>query len=296
MSAPRVSVIVPTFNRARLLRAALDSALAQTLPDLEVIVVDDGSTDDTTAVLAAVGDARLRCLQQAHRGVSAAVNRGLAVARGAYVARLESDDLWLPDLLALLVAVLDARPEVGVAYAKGQPMDAAGRPLPQTHGMPQRFADDALRSMVYEDFTCNVATLARRASVERAGGYDESLPANEDWDLWLRIAAHDQFAFVDRVLARFRLHDGNRTGPASPLFRAVLDTRTRPLDKLFARPDLPPAVVAMKATAYENVHLFRAQRWLQVRHARAAARACCGSRWSARCSTAPGAAAAWSPG
>jgi len=129
-----------------------------------------------------------------------------------------------------------------------------------------RFPGESLRSQIYEDFTCNIAALVRRSSINRAGEYDESLIANEDWDMWLRIAEHDQFAFVDRVLGRFRWHEGNLTGPASPLFAAVLETRTRPLDKLFTRPNLPPAVIAMKATAYENVYAFRCIRWAHVRN------------------------------
>ena len=173
------------------------------------------------------------------------MNCGLRAARGEYVSRLDSDDVWLPEMLQTLVEALDCRPQVGVAYARGQAMDAGGRPQPHTNGMPQRFPGDDLRSLLYEDFTCNIATLARRSCFDRAGEYDESLPANEDWDMWLRIAENNRLAFVDRVLARYRWHDGNMTGAASPLFRLVLETRIRPLDKVFARADLPAAAMAM---------------------------------------------------
>jgi len=270
MSSPKVSVIMPTYNRAAYLREAIESVLAQRLGDLELIVVDDGSSDDTAGVLAAVRDPRVRYVRQEHRGVSAAANRGLRMARGQYIGRLDSDDLWVPETLQTLAEVLDSKPEVGVAYAKGQAMDSGGKLLPHTHGMAPRFPGEALRSLVYEDFTCNIATLARRSCFDRAGEYDESLPASEDWDMWLRIAAQDQFAFVDRILGHFRWHDGNMTGPASPLFEAVLQTRTRPLDKVFARPDVPDAVSAMKSRAYENIYLFRCLRWLQAHNFRAA--------------------------
>jgi glycosyltransferase involved in cell wall biosynthesis len=263
---------MPAYNRATYLREAIDSVLAQTFADLELIVVDDGSSDESAAVLADVADPRLHCLRQDHGGVSAAMNRGLSAAQGEYIGRLDSDDVWLPEALQTLVDVLDSRPEVGVAYGKGQAMTASGRPLPQTLGMPQRFAGDDLRSLLYEDYTCNIVTLARHSCYDRAGEYDESLPANEDWDIWLRIAAHDRFAFVDRVLARYRWHEGNMTGPASPLFAEVLETRTRPLDKVFARSDLPDAVISMKSIAYENVYLYRCVRWLHVRELSAARR------------------------
>ena len=269
--SPVISVIIPTRNRATYLRQAIDSVLAQRRSDFELIVVDDGSTDATPALLAAESDPRLRCLRQEPRGISAAMNAGVRAARGQYVARLDSDDLWDADLLAALAAVLDARPDVGVVYARAQAMDADGRPLPQFLGLPMRFPDDSLRSLVFDDCTCNIALLARRSCLDRAGPYDESLPGNEDWDMWLRVARCCEFAFVDRVLAHARWHDGNTTGSRSPLFAAVLDTRTVPLDKLFAEADLPAEVRALRSLAYENVHIFRGTRWMVVGDLRRAA-------------------------
>ncbi|MFN8641042.1 MAG: hypothetical protein U0802_05045 [Candidatus Binatia bacterium] len=118
--------------------------------------------------------------------------------------------------------------------------------------------------------------LQRRAAgatrcLDRAGPIDESLPANEDWDMWLRVARRCQFAFVDRVLVHVREHAGNTTGPGSPLFAAALATRAVPLDKLFASPELPAEVRALRHLAYENVHLFRSQRWLTAGRWRLAA-------------------------
>ncbi len=257
---PAISVILPTRDRAVYLREAIDSVLAQHRSDFELIVVDDGSTDATPALLDAVSDSRLRVLRQEPRGISAAMNAGVGAARGQYVARLDSDDRWDADLLATLAAVLDARPDVGVAYARAQAMDPAGHPLPHFLGMPMRFPDDALRSVAFDDCTCNVALLVRRDCLDRAGPYDESLPGNEDWDMWLRVARRCAFAFVDRVLAHVRWHDGNITGLGSSWFAAVLDTRTVPLDKLFAEADLPAESRALRPLAYENVHIFRGTR------------------------------------
>ncbi len=264
VSTPRVTVIIPTYNRAAYLGEAIASVLAQHLGDFELIVVDDGSTDDTPALLAAIGDPRLRVLRREHGGISAALNAGLRAARGREVARLDSDDLWRPELLPTLVALLDARPEIGVAYAKGQAMDAGGRLLRHFQGMPPRFPGDDVRSLLYDDCTCTIATLVRRACFERVGGYDESLPANEDWDMALRLAQQFRFAFVDQVLAHYRWHDGNLTGPRSARFESVLQTRTAPLDKFFAQADLPAPIAAMRPVAYENVYLFRGQRWLDA--------------------------------
>lgn len=262
--SPAVTVIVPTRDRACYLGEAIGSVLGQTFADLELLVIDDGSTDDTRGVVGAIDDGRVRYMHQESSGISAALNRGLRSARGRYVARLDSDDVWTPDMLATLVPVLESHPEVGVAYARGQAMDANGRVLPNLQGLPERFPGDSLRSLVYDDATCNVALVARRECFERAGLYDEELLSSEDWDMWLRVARHYRFTFVDKVLARIRWHEGNLTGPGSPRFAEVLDARSGPLDKLFRDPALPPAVRAMRSLAYANVDLFRGQRWLQA--------------------------------
>jgi glycosyltransferase involved in cell wall biosynthesis len=262
---PRVTVIMPAYNRERFIREAIESILAQTFTDLELLVVDDGSTDGTGAIVGAIADPRVRQIHQPHRGISAAMNRGLAEARGEYVARLDSDDVWLPDMLATQVAVLDERPEVGVVYARAQGMEEDGRITQHVWGIAPRFPDDSLRSLVQGDCTSNITAVARRACVARAGGFDETLPTNEDWDLWLRVARHCAFAFTDRVLARFRWHAGSITSRDSPFFRQTLEERTAVLDKLFRDPDLPPAIRAMRADAYRNVHLGVGLRWLGER-------------------------------
>jgi len=259
---PKVTVIIPTYNRVRYLGEAIKSVLDQELSDLELIVVDDGSTDATPQLLRAITDPRMRCVSQPNRGISAAMNAGVRAARGDFVARLDSDDLWMPDMLLTLVGILEARPEIGVAYAKGQAIDSNGHLLPQLFGMPERFPGDSLRSLAYDDCTCNIALVVRHSCFERTDLYDESLIANEDWDMRLRLARHCRFCFVDQVLAHVRWHDDNLTGLRSARFADVLDTRTAPLDRLFSDPDLPPAVRAMKSIAYTNVYLFRGQRWL----------------------------------
>jgi glycosyltransferase involved in cell wall biosynthesis len=257
VSTPRVSVILPTWNRARFLAEAIDSVLAQTFGDLELLVVDDGSTDDTARLLAAVEDPRLRVIRQEHRGGSAALNAGLREARGEFIARIDSDDSWLPDMLEAEAAVLDARPEIDVVYAQAEAMDPAGNVIPgQVRGRPERFPGEPLRSMLYEDFTCNIAILARRRCYARIGEYDESLSTSEDWDLWMRVARCCRFAYLDRVVARFRIHEGNTIGPGSPFFGDFVTGRTRVLDKMFAEPALDPSLSAMRAVSYRNVYIW----------------------------------------
>jgi GT2 family glycosyltransferase len=253
--SPAVTVIMPVYDRERFVREAIASVLAQTFGDFELIVVDDGSTDATPAVVATIDDPRLRYVAQPHRGVAAAMNTGLRAARGRYVARLDSDDVWLPDLLATQVAVLETRPEIDVVYARGQGMEADGTVTTHVWGFGPRWPGDALRSQLHGDFTCNITAVARRDCLERAGGFDESLTAHEDWDLWLRVARHYSFAFTDCVLARFRWHDGNLTGPARADAARVLEERVGVLDRFYAAADTPAVAGAVRAVAYRNLHV-----------------------------------------
>jgi hypothetical protein len=125
--------------------------------------------------------------------------------------------------------------------------------------------------MLYEDCTCSVALLARRTCFEHVGLYDESLVASEDWDMWLRVARHHRFVFVDKTLARIRLHDSNLTGAHSDRLAVVLEGRTIPLDKFFGQAELPASLRLMSTTAYSNVHLSTGLRWLQAGDIRKAA-------------------------
>lgn len=246
--ASLVSVIVPAYNAAPYLGAALASALAQTHADLEVIVVDDGSTDDTAAVAADVAarDPRVRVLRQANQGVAAARNRALEAARGAFIAPLDADDLWHPDKLARQLAALRAAgPAAGLAYCGWETLDAAGRPVPGSAATPTeagRLADVLACGNV---IPCASTPLIRRAALDDVGAYDESLQAGggqgcEDWDLYLRIAERYTFAVVPDVLLGYRAgHASMSSSPAGML--ASYDAMMRRL--LERRPDLPPLLV-----------------------------------------------------
>lgn len=268
----QVSVVIPTFNRAAFIADALQSVLTQTFQDFEIIVVDDGSTDDTAQIVQSIGDARVRYVSQKNRGVSAALNTGWRAARGEYIARLDSDDVWLPTLLQELVAVLDADAALGVAYARAQGMKAQGVPLPQLLGARERFAGDTLTSLVYGDFICPMAVMIRRAALEQVGGYDESLFANEDWDVWMRIAQSYGIAYVPRVLARYRFHAQNLTRSDSARMERVMRDRVRVLDKFFAQPHVPASALAIRRLAYRNLYLDWMIRYLERRDLQSACR------------------------
>jgi len=192
------------------------------------------------------------------------MNRGIAAAKGTYVARLDSDDVWLPTMLASIVPILDADDDLGFVYSRAQAMDEAGRPLAEERGRPMKYVGQGFRSLLHGDCTCNITTVTRRESLERIGGYDLSLSSSEDWDLWLRTARHHPFAFVNRVLARYRYHSGNITGTHSQHFDQVAKDRVTVLDKVFREAGLSPEIEEMKSVAYRNVYLDEWLRWLSV--------------------------------
>jgi len=259
MSAPKVSVILPTYNRAKLLGTAMESVLGQSFGDLELLVVDDGSEDDTEALVRGYqeADERVHYLRGEHRGISAALNAGIRVAQGKYVARMDSDDQWLPELLETEVAILEARPEIGLVYALAQWANADMVPQPnRILGVAPHFPNDALRSMLWINLTCSITQLLRRECFDLVGLFDESLVTSMEWEMQLRVAFHYQIVFVDRVLALVRDHDQRTTGGRKPAYAAFLGSRHKVLDKFFSRTDLPPHVAAMKTVAYRNVYVY----------------------------------------
>lgn len=249
--APRVSVVMPAYNRADLIAASIDSVLVQRWDDFELLVVDDGSTDATREVVRHVRDPRLRLLEQPHRGVSAALNAGIAAARGTYYARLDSDDLWKPDFLAATLAAIEAPPPADVVYTRARVVGADGRRRELDRGLPLLYPDHPLPSMLVRDHA-SAAALVRLELLRRIGGFDETLRWWEDWDCWIRLSRVARFRFLDRELAAFRLHAANSSRLGGS---AAWQTRVGVLDRAFAALDpLPPEVGAVRGLAYRNAH------------------------------------------
>ena len=201
MAAPRVSVVIPAYNAAACVRRAVDSVLAQTCADFELLVVDDGSRDATREVLAGYGE-RLRVLAQANAGPAAARNHGLREARGEFVAFLDADDWWLPAKLERQVALLDARPGLGFCSTATQVLTPTGAP---DQAWPC-CADDGtplLERLFVQGAAVSGSTsgvLARAALLREVGGFDERLRGFEDPDLWLRLAARTGYACIAEPL------------------------------------------------------------------------------------------------
>ncbi len=213
-AAPRVSAIIPTYNRAAQVTRAIDSALAQTWPDVEVVVTDDGSHDNTLEVLARYG-ARIRVVAQHNQGLSAARNAAINAATGEFIAILDDDDEWLPDRLAVQMPLMLSDPAIGLAGSAMWLVDATGGLLPEQQ--PDR---PGVTSLTLEDlFIANrigcPTALIRRRVLEETGLFDTSLPYAEDYDMWVRIAGRHRVIEVPQRLARYRIWHDNKSGVAN---------------------------------------------------------------------------------
>lgn len=203
---PLVSVLVPAHDASATLAETLQSALASSYSNLELVLVDDGSTDATTATAQAIAgeDKRVRVFRQRHRGVSAALNLGLAQCRGEFVARLDADDLWHPTKLAKQVEVLVAHPEVALASTYVRYIDACGRVV--RDAAPQTMEGKALCQCLWHGIVGGGSSVViRRSALEAVGGYDEGLSVWEDLLLHLRLAAVGEIAFIQEYLTGYRL-------------------------------------------------------------------------------------------
>jgi glycosyltransferase involved in cell wall biosynthesis len=189
---PRVTVVIPTYNRCDLVCEALASVTAQSYLEVEVIVIDDGSDDGTAEVVQQF--AEVQYVYQSNRGVSAARNAGVARAHGELIAFLDSDDLWHPQKLARQVALFDQHPDVHICHTDEIWIRDGVRVNP--HHKHRKTGGDIFARSLELCLVSPSAVLMRKALFERLGGFDESLPACEDYDLWLRISAHWPVHFI----------------------------------------------------------------------------------------------------
>lgn len=253
-----VSVIIPAYNQGHYLAAAIQSALDQTQANVEVLVIDDGSTDDTAQVAQQFTDPRVRYIHQANRGLSGARNTGIRHASGDFLTYLDSDDLFLPRKLELLLGELRARPQLGFVAGQAIPVDETGQPI-------GKLFDQALPANPTHLLLGNPlhvgSVLLRREWQARVGFFDETLRSYEDWDMWLRLAlAGCQMGYVAQPVSLYRFHREQMTRDGRQMTTATFAV----LDNFFARPDLPPTWQDMKARAYSRAHLRAAAQAYRV--------------------------------
>jgi glycosyltransferase involved in cell wall biosynthesis len=267
----RTSVVITCYNYARYLEGCVASVLNQSLPASEVIIIDDGSTDETPQLLERLSSIpRVRCERQDNLGQAKAKNAGARLCTGEAIAFLDADDLWERDKLALQGRCFDD-PRVGVVYSTYSAIDEGGRamdtPTPRGYLAPRR--GNVTKWLVFDNFVPFSSAIVRRNVFAQAGGFDESLDMGIDWDLWLRLSCQVEFDFVPQPLLRYRVgHSGQMS--------RNWERRLEMADRIFARfRQANPNIVvrsllravdaynlATRGIAYRGVDLHRSTEFL----------------------------------
>jgi glycosyltransferase involved in cell wall biosynthesis len=210
---PLVSAVIPVFNGAPYVREAIDSALGQTYPAIEVVVVNDGSTDETSAILSGYGD-RITVVEQQNRGISLARNEGIKRARGEFIAMLDHDDWWLPEKIERQVALFLADEGIDLVHSGVEFYDDArgafGEPL-NDESKRSRLTGHCYEALLQENTIVNSSVAVRASALQFAGCYNPMMErACEDYELWLRLARNGRFGYVPERLTVFRVHPKQR--------------------------------------------------------------------------------------
>lgn len=210
MSKPVVSVVIPAYNAAAYIAETIRSVQNQTFSDWELIVVDDGSTDETATIVSGfLSDPRVRYVKQKNAGVSAARNHGMQPASGTFIAFLDADDLWKPENLSLKAAYLEANPSVLLVHADVENIDENSKPLGSFNSGKE---GNVLRDLLLWNGTVvpgPSSILVRKKAAEAIGGFDTELSTAADQDFFFRLAAKGNFGQIRKLLSQYRIHSSN---------------------------------------------------------------------------------------
>ncbi len=251
----KISVVIPTYNRQEYLKTAVESVLAQTYRDFEVIVVDDGSTDDTARVASSLGP-KVKYILQENRQCGAARNNGIRKSGGEYIALLDSDDLWTPEHLETCLKAAESE-GAGVAYSGSYLVDAEGKMIGKLPAADFRF--DPLRGLVagLSSRGCNASScLIKKDLFEKAGYFSEirELSASADWEMWTRLASCARFKFTGKYTAKIRFHPGKCAIDPEGMARSM----KLAVDTAFSNKALLPEIGGLKRRAYSNLSVLTA--------------------------------------
>jgi glycosyltransferase involved in cell wall biosynthesis len=250
--------VIPAHNHSRFVGQALDSVLAQTLPPLEVIVVDDGSSDSTATVLGNYAN-QIRVLRQENQGVSAARNNGARIATGEFLAFLDADDLWLPEKLLRQVERFVKEPDLGIVHCGLEEIDGSGSCLNRRlDGREGWVATEMLLLRNPVVLGPGSTAMIPRSLFERIGGFDTRLSTSADWDLCYRVAARHRIGFVRDILVSYRLHGSNMHRNVQVMAHDML----LGYEKAFADPDVQ--VQQIRKRSYGNLHAVLAGSFFSV--------------------------------
>jgi glycosyltransferase involved in cell wall biosynthesis len=265
MSNPKVTVIIPTYNRANLIGETLESVHAQTFGDYEIVIVDDGSTDDTHSVVRRVAP-EARYIYQENMGIPGVINVCVRESRGDYIQHLGSDDLLEPQALARAAAVLDANPKVALVHGAAWLIDDAGRRLsisrpPFAKDDYVRSGHEEIRDLLFSNHVVATTVVARRQVMLDVGLFDDRFGLYEDWNLWTRIARKHDIAYLHEPQASYRVH----LGPSGSIFqkattRQIDRFRRMHLDDVLKDPELRDVFAGVRRKALARHHVVVGRR------------------------------------
>lgn len=246
---PKVSVVIPTYNYAQYIKEAIDSVLAQTHKDCKIIVIDDGSTDDTRGVVSQCGP-DVKYIYQKNQGLSAARNTGIRNSNGEYIAILDSDDIWLPSKLEKQIKLFEAKSRLGLVYSDGL---VFGEQLAWDDlsfgGNMNFYRGRIFDKLLLGNFVPCPSVVIKRSCFDKVGLFDINLVGGcEDWDMWLRISSHYEVDYLDELLVKHRKHRGSMETKTEMMEENALKV----LDKIFLEKNVPSI---LKRKAYSNAYL-----------------------------------------
>ncbi len=254
MKSPKVDIIIPAYNQGHYLKECVESALAQTWENIEVIIVDDGSTDNTAEVGQSFDDPRVTYIYQDNKGLSGARNTGLENSTGEFVSFLDSDDLFLPTKLSKLMGLFADNPELGLCAGDSILIGEDGEPIGKTYGdgMPNRPEEWLNGNRIHVG-----SVLVKKEWLDKVDPFDENLRACEDWDMWLRLAIMGcQMKWLPETVSKYRVHSHQMTRETLRMKSAMLTV----LDKTFENENLPDSWKNFEAEARSSALVKAAAR------------------------------------
>ena len=248
---PKVSVIIPSYNRAKLIGRAIESVLCQTYTDYEIIVVDDGSIDSTKEALRPYAG-KIKYVYQANQGISGARNRGIAEARGEYLAFLDSDDEWLPEKLAIQVDMLDKNKKLGLVCSRMLILDGDGK---QRGYKPEERTGKNFKELIEVGGDLPTSTvITRKECFDKVGVFDTGLPLMEDFEMWVRIASkYDIYMLPEKVLAYYHYHDDQITKDTIFVYESTIKLDKKFISLFKHLDDFPIKITHKRMAANEYV-------------------------------------------
>lgn len=252
---PKTSVVIPAHNSMNYLPETLESVLAQTFTDFEVLIIDDGSSDHIVKWASQIEDVRVKLISQDNRGLAGARNRGIAEAQGEYIAFLDADDLWAPTLLEKQIPCLDNNLAVGLVHSWMLLVNEAGQSTGRV--MTSEAEGNSWEQVIEKNVIACTSVIVRRHCFDRVGRFDPKSKPLEDWDMWIRIAKHYPFALVREPLSYYR----QLPNSMSKNFQAMEKAFHIVIEKAFE--SALPEIWSLKNRSYGHANLCLAWKALQ---------------------------------